>query len=198
VTEPEGAWRDSAEAKELKASTYARQFAPGKRVPAEPWAGIVEEHGSPDVDKLVEGLGEAVLRTGADGSGDPVVEADPEKIGDVLAFLRDERGFSMLTDVTAVDYPEEEKRFVVVYHLTRLDGGKVMRVKAFLPEEDPEIPSVVPHFDSANWLEREVWDMFGIRFRDHPDHRRILMPDDYPHHPLRKEFPVTGDIVMRD
>ncbi len=61
-----------------------------------------------------------------------------------------------------------------------------------------EVESVVPVFPSADWLEREVWDMFGIRFRNHPNHVRILMPEDYPHHPLRKEFPVAGDTVMRD
>ena len=194
----ESDWRDSAEAKELKGSTYARQFAPGVRVPADPWAGISGEHGSTEIDALLAALPDAVVRAGADASGDPLVAVKPERILDVLRHLRDEQRFAMLVDVTAIDYPEEDDRFVVVYHVSRLEDGKVLRLKAFLPEEDPEIESAVPVYASANWLEREVWDMFGIRFRNHPDHRRILMPEEYPHHPLRKGFPVAGDIVMRD
>ena len=139
-----------------------------------------------------------MLRTGADASGDPVVGIDPAKVIEVLTCLRDDAGFTMLTDLTAADYPEEDDRFVVVYILTRVKDGATVRIKAALPEENPEIPSAVPAFASANWLEREVFDMFGIRFANHPDLRRILMPDDYPAHPLRKEFPMAGDVVMRD
>jgi len=167
------------------------------RPAADPWAGITAEHGCDDLDRLVAAMGEAIARTGADASGDPVVAVDPSRILDVMGWLR-AAGYEMLTDVTAVDYPEEELRFVVVYHVTRLADAARIRVKAFLPAVDPEIDSCFPLWRSADWLERETWDMFGVRFRGHPNHRRILMPDDYPHHPLRKEFPVTGDIAMQD
>jgi NADH-quinone oxidoreductase subunit C len=198
VTEPEGSKKESMERQECASSTFARQFVADPKMPADPWAGITDEHGSPDVDKLLERQADAVLRTGADGSGDPIVAIDPAKVIDVLTFLRDECGFAMLTDLTAVDYPEEDDRFVVVYILTRLPDGNTMRVKAFLPEEAPEIESVVPLFPAADWLERETFDMYGVRFANHPNLVRILMPESYPHHPLRKEFPVTGDLVMRD
>jgi NADH-quinone oxidoreductase subunit C len=186
------------ERKACASSTFARQFVADPKLPADPWAGIAEEHGSPDVDKLLESMADAVLRCGADATGDPVVAVTPGKIVDVLTWLRDECAYVMLTDLTAVDYPEEDDRFVVVYNLTRLTDGKVMRIKVFLPEEAPEAPTVVSVFPAADWLEREAFDMYGVRFADHPNLVRILMPESYPHHPMRKEFPVAGDIEMRD
>jgi len=198
VTEPDGTTKPSDEGRGLRDSTYSRQFVTGKGVAADPWAGIVEEHGSADVSSLVAALPDAVVRAGADASGDPVVQAVPAEVIAILTHLRDEAGYTMLTDLTAADYPEEDDRFWVVYILTRVGDGLTVRVKAGLPEENPEIESAVPIFASANWLEREVFDMFGVRFSNHPNLERILMPDDYGAHPMRKEFPVTGDIVMRD
>jgi len=198
VTEPDGNIKPSDEGREFRDSTYARQFVTGKSVAADPWAGIVEEHGSADVDALVAALPDAVIRAGADSSGDPVVQADPAQVTAILTHLRDEAGYTMLTDLTAADYPEEDDRFWVVYIMTRVKDGLTVRVKAGLPEENPEIESVVPLFAAANWLEREVWDMYGVRFANHPNLERILMPEDYGAHPMRKEYPVTGDIVMRD
>jgi len=120
----------------------------------------------------------------------------------VLKFLRDDPAakFEMLTDVTCVDslrlpsdmtkdYPE---RFAVVYQLTSLEHGSRLRVKAYVPEEPCEIDSAAGLWKAANWGEREAFDMFGVIFRGHPDLKRILMPDNYEGHPLRKDYPLKG------
>ena len=120
----------------------------------------------------------------------------------ILRFLRDDPAakFDMLTDVTCVDslrlpedmmreYPE---RFSVVYQLTSLEHNERLRVKAYVPEEPCEIDSVAELWDAANWGEREAFDMFGVIFIGHPDLKRILMPDNYEGHPLRKDYPLKG------
>ncbi|MCZ7644302.1 MAG: NADH-quinone oxidoreductase subunit C [Planctomycetota bacterium] len=126
----------------------------------------------------------------------------PERIVDVLRFLRDEPAFNfaMLTDVTALDHLKlpasmehwARERFAVVYHLNSLEHGARLRVKAYVPEEPCEIDSVSGVWASANWGEREVFDMYGIVFRGHPDLRRILTPDHFDGHPLRKDYPLKG------
>ncbi|MCY3018969.1 MAG: NADH-quinone oxidoreductase subunit C [Planctomycetota bacterium] len=118
----------------------------------------------------------------------------------LLRFLRDDAGFDMLTDVTCVDslslpqdmqadYPE---RFAVVYQLYSVPHNERLRVKAYVPEEPCEIDSVTPLWEAANWGEREVYDMYGVVFKGHPDLKRILMPDGYEGHPLRKDYPLKG------
>jgi len=114
---------------------------------------------------------------------------------DVMRFLRDEQRFDMLVDVTCVDYlyyRGAEHRFGLVYLLLGTEHGKRLTVRVFLDEPDLAIPSVVPLWPGANWLEREVWDMFGIRFTGHPDLRRILLPEEFTAHPLRKDYPLQG------
>ena len=131
-----------------------------------------------------------------------VLRIKPEANLPVLRFLRDEPSakFEMLTDITCVDslrlpedmlaeYPE---RFVVVYQLTSPAHNARLRVKACVPEERCKIDSVTPLWEAANWSEREVFDMFGIVFRGHPDLKRILMPDNYEGYPLRKDYPLKG------
>jgi NADH-quinone oxidoreductase subunit C len=98
----------------------------------------------------------------------------------------------MCHDVTSVDLYPEEPRFMVVYHLLNLETATRFRVKAPVSGEKPEIDSVVPIWTGADYTEREVYDLMGITFRGHPDLRRILMMEDYQHHPLRKDFPLTG------
>lgn len=118
-----------------------------------------------------------------------------ERIGDVLEDLRAECGFDMLVDVTAVDYlryQDARDRFGVVYLLLSTERGERLVVKTMLNEPDLTLPSAVPLWESANWLEREVFDMFGIRFEGHPDLRRILMPEAFTAHPLRKDYPLRG------
>ena len=115
-----------------------------------------------------------------------------ERIVDIMKFLRDAWNYKMCQDVTSVDMYPEEPRFLVVYHLLNLDQATRFRVKCPLPGHEPHIDSVVPVWVGAEYAEREVFDLMGIRFHGHPDLRRILTPDDYEHHPLRKDFPVAG------
>jgi NADH-quinone oxidoreductase subunit C len=112
---------------------------------------------------------------------------------EIFRTLRDDPtfAFNMLVDLTAVDFLGREPRFEVVYHLYSLTLNHRLRVKIRVPEDDATVPSVSSLWKSANWLEREVWDMFGIRFTDHPDLRRILMYEEFHGHPLRKDYPVN-------
>ena len=123
--------------------------------------------------------------------GELTVEIEPERILEVCALLKRERAFTRLSGVTAVDRHPGEPRFEVVYHLHSLERNERLRLKCRLAE-DAEIDSVTPLWRSAEWYEREVFDLFGIRFRHHPDLRRILLPEDWTAHPLRKDFPVHG------
>jgi len=120
------------------------------------------------------------------------VTVKPERIVEIMKFLRDTWNYKMCHDVTSVDLYPNEPRFMVVYHLLNLDRATRFRVKAPVSGENPEIDSVFPVWRGADYTEREVYDLMGIRFRGHPDLRRILMPEDYEHHPLRKDFPLTG------
>ncbi len=110
---------------------------------------------------------------------------------ELLRCLRDDPDleFEMLTDVTAVDYLGREPRFEVVYHLYSLSRSHRVRIKARVPEDDCQIDTLVEVWPVANWLEREVWDMYGIRFRGHPDLRRLLLYEEFEGHPLRKDDP---------
>lgn len=116
----------------------------------------------------------------------------PDKIRAVCHFLRDsaEWQFALLADVAGVDWPKREKRFEVVYNLYSVANNLRLRLKVQVGEGEA-VPSVVPVWSTANWLEREVFDMFGVPFDGHPDLRRILMPDDWEGHPLRKDFPLS-------
>ena len=105
-------------------------------------------------------------------------------------------GPPVLTDLTALDWYPKEPRFEVIYLLTWYESRSRLRVKARVTGVDPAIASVTPWWAAANWLEREVYDMFGIRFEGHPELTRILMPDDWEGHPLRKDFPLTEEPVQ--
>ncbi len=122
----------------------------------------------------------------------------PASIIKVLTFLRDDQNsqFKQLMDVTAVDYPDREQRFEVVYNLLSLKHN--LRVRLKLPaDEETQVPSASRVFNSAIWFEREVWDMYGIFFSEHPDLRRILTDYGFEGHPLRKDFPLTGYVEVR-
>jgi NADH-quinone oxidoreductase subunit C len=124
--------------------------------------------------------------------GDVTITIPREDAVDVFAALRDRAPFrfNFLIDVTAVDYLGCEPRFEVVYHLYSLAQNHRLRVKIGVPESEPWVHSLVPLWKAANWLEREAWDMFGIRFLGHPDPRRILLYEEFVGHPLRKDYPV--------
>jgi NADH-quinone oxidoreductase subunit C len=112
----------------------------------------------------------------------------------VLKTLRDDHGYDMLVDVTAIDWAEgASPRFTVVWHLLSTTAHGYLRIAADCASDtEPSAPTVTSLWGGANWHERETWDLLGIKFTDHPDLRRILMWDGYPHHPLRKEFPLAG------
>ena len=127
-----------------------------------------------------------------------VVRCDLANIIEVLTVLRDDKSvaFDQLTDLTAVDYPNRPYRFELVYQLLSITHNRRMRVLVAVPEGEV-VPSVLSVFNSANWAEREVWDMFGIFFAGHPDLRRLLTDYGFEGHPLRKDFPLTGYVEVR-
>jgi len=123
----------------------------------------------------------------------PVVQVPREGLVQLLRDLKERPGgFHHCSMVTAVDRIGEEPRFEVVYALYSVPQNRWLRVKTFCTEAEPEVPSATGVWPGANWLERECHDMFGIVFTGHPDLRRLLMPEGYAHHPLRKEFPRDG------
>jgi NADH-quinone oxidoreductase subunit C len=130
--------------------------------------------------------------------GELVVRARATTITKLLTFLRDDSNclFKVLLDITAVDRPEREERFDVVYILLSLSQNQRIKVKVKVGE-DVAIPTASNVFSAANWSERETWDMYGIYFSDHPDLRRILTDYGFEGHPLRKDFPLTGRVEVR-
>jgi NADH-quinone oxidoreductase subunit C len=123
----------------------------------------------------------------------PAFDISADDLLAICRHLRDELKFDLLLDVTAVDWKDRSPRFSTVYHLFSTTHHNYVRLVVDCPDdENPKVPSLVSLFPTANWHERETFDMFGIRFAEHPDLRRILMWDEYPFFPLRKEFPLAG------
>src|SRR6266581_3403432 len=118
--------------------------------------------------------------------------SDAERLPEVCAFCKDELHFDYLVDISSIDNYGEEPRFTLVYHLYGYGHLRYLRMKAEVSEEKGEAPSVIGVWRTADWHEREIYDMMGIRFRGHPDLRRILMWEGYPYFPLRKDFPLAG------
>ena len=127
-----------------------------------------------------------------------VVTGRTDKIVALLTFLRDDANckFKLLMDICGVDYPERAPRFDIVYHLLSMHQNQRVRVKVEASEDEP-LPTVGGVFSSAGWFEREVWDMYGVMFADHPDLRRLLTDYGFEGHPLRKDFPLTGHVEVR-
>jgi NADH-quinone oxidoreductase subunit C len=127
--------------------------------------------------------------------GDTRAAVGRDELFGLLSYLRDERGFDLLVDITCVDYlnyRDAQDRFGLVYLLANTATSERITLRTFVNEPDPSVPSAVPLWAGANWMEREVWDMFGIRFQGHPDLRRILLPEEFTAHPLRKDYPLQG------
>ena len=126
--------------------------------------------------------------------GEVTVLVPRAEVVQTLRRLRteEELAFDFLSDLTATDWPGQEPRFWVAYHLRSTGHGHRLRVKAGLPGQDPHVPTVPGLFPTANWLEREVYDFFGVIFDGHPDLRRIEMPEGWVGHPLRKDHPLAG------
>ena len=127
-----------------------------------------------------------------------MVTAQAVQIAKVVTFLRDDPMclFKVLVDICGTDYPERPKRFDVVYNLLSLVHNQRIRIKVEADDETP-VPSITGVHNSANWFEREIWDMYGVMFSDHPDLRRLLTDYGFEGHPLRKDFPLTGFVETR-
>ncbi|HTS31495.1 MAG TPA: NADH-quinone oxidoreductase subunit C [Bryobacteraceae bacterium] len=138
--------------------------------------------------------GDAVTNGKYEGN-ELTLEIAPAKIVSVCGFLKYDQKFVRLSAVTAVDRYPLEPRFEVVYHVHSVERNERVRLKCRLSGIDPVIESVCSVWRGANWYEREIFDLFGIRFLNHPDLRRILMPDDWEGHPLRKDYPIYGPRV---
>jgi NADH-quinone oxidoreductase subunit C len=142
--------------------------------------------------KLREKFGELLSApTGFRGELTLII-ADAERIVEVCEFAKKELGFNLLVDVSSVDNYGEDPRWTIVYELYGIGHGHHLRLKTNVSEEKSELPTVTGVWRTADWHEREIYDMMGIRFRGHPDLRRIIMWEGYPYFPLRKDFPLAG------
>ena len=156
----------------------------------------IDEHFSFErsVSKLLANLAERVQSI----NGQLVYRCELDKLFETLVLLKNTEtlNFSQLTDLTAVDYPDRMQRFELVYQLLSIENNK--RVRIICPIDDGQIvPSITSIYKSAEWPEREVWDMYGLFFSDHPDLRRLLTDYGFEGHPLRKDFPLTGYVEAR-
>jgi NADH-quinone oxidoreductase subunit C len=161
---------------------------------AAPRGDAADAASHPSVGALRARFGAAILHHTIAAGDEHVVYVAPERVREVCRWLQSDAAqkYDLLADLTAVDYGGG-RPLEVVYQLWSVPHRRALRLKAALPLTALEIDSVVEIWQTANWLERETWDMFGIHFRDHPDLRRIMMPDNYAEgHPLRKDFPLRG------
>ncbi|NNF05998.1 MAG: NADH-quinone oxidoreductase subunit C [Candidatus Eisenbacteria bacterium] len=166
-------------------------------------AGEVEEEGNLESTNTDLGFDQRTALALKEQFGDQVLEivtfrkewttvVKPGALIDVMTFLRDQWSYKMCHDVTSVDLYPHEPRFMVVYHLVNLDRSTRFRVKTPVSSDHAEVDTVVGLWPGASLMEREVYDLMGIKFKDHPDLRRVLLPDDWDGHPLRKDYPLTG------
>jgi NADH-quinone oxidoreductase subunit C len=145
------------------------------------------------LEKLTAKFGDSVFESN-EFRGELTVVIPKDRIVDVCRFLKEENelGFDLLADMCGIDMNTPSKRFGVIYNLYSLANKHRIRLKIFTEEENPKVPTVTGVWGTANWHEREAFDMFGIIFEGHPDLRRIYMPDEFAYHPLRKDFPLMG------
>lgn len=167
---------------------------PGEPAPMSAAPTDAAQH--PAVDRLKQQYGDDAFRVAA-FRGVTRVHVDAERMLEVLRFLKESCGFRMLAELGATDYhgyPErtEGARFEVHYVLLDLDTSARLVVKVGVDDPEPTLPSAIGVWGGADWMEREVFDMYGIRFEGHPDLRRILMPEEFQAYPLRKDYPLRG------
>ncbi len=161
---------------------------------------MAEEKVNKGVALVMEKFADAVVSQ-REFHGQEWVTVKASAVHDIAKALRDEAGFDLLEDLTAADYldrPEVEGRFRVVYHFLAVSRAELLRLKALVPDDTVEVPTLSDLYPGADWMEREVYDMFGIRFTDHPDLRRMLMPEDWEGHPCRRDYDVRGPIPIED
>lgn len=181
------AGKSDAPPKKAKPARPAKPRRPVKKGPT-----YEDVEGDEPIAALKERLGEA-LESAQSFLEQTILTVSPSALYDAMSFLREEQDYDYLIDLTALDYQGDEKRWCLVYQLYSYSTGRLLRVKSRLSEG--EVPaSVTPIWNVADWLEREVYDMFGIEFSGHPDLRRILLPDDWHGYPLRKDY----DIKLQD
>ena len=162
----------------------------GKRSPHNP--KFLEVNATELANKLREKFGELVSAPTEFRGEVSAKISDSERIVEVCAFVKKELGFDYLVDVSSLDNYGEDPRWTVVYHLYGIASKQYIRLSVSVTEEKSELPTVTTVWRTADWHEREIYDMMGIRFRGHPDLRRILMWEGYPYFPLRKDFPLAG------
>ena len=164
----------------------------GEASTAKPYGGWFDE-ATDALESAWPGFADNVLRTVVD-RGELTIYVTPESIADVAKTLRDEPNlrFELLSSVSGVDYPAEQMRLHAVYHFTSMTYRRRLRVEVAVTVEDPHVPSVCSVYPTADFQEREAWDMFGIVFDGHPALTRIEMPDDWEGHPQRKDYPLGG------
>ncbi len=146
----------------------------------------------PLIAEALEAFDAGVVAGSKTDRGQLILWIDPGRIVGVCGFLKDRQTYTRLSFLTGIDWHPQEPRFEVVYSLHSLERNHWLRLKCRLDGVDPEIDSVTGVWRGANWYEREVYDLFGIRFRGHPDLRRLMMPADWQGHPLRKDYPLQG------
>ncbi len=139
------------------------------------------------------------IREAALSNGQAVAVIAPDALSRIMEFLKTDARllFNVLLDITAVDFADRESRFDVVYHLLSMPFSQRLRIKVAVSGEKPAVDSLTSLWDSANWLEREVWDMFGIQFVGHPNLKRILLYPEFEGHPLRKDYPIRKRQPLR-
>jgi NADH-quinone oxidoreductase subunit C len=148
---------------------------------------------------LVERLGERfkdALQETSDFRGDLSIVVDPASVVDLARYLKEEEGFDYLLYATAVDWPARDPRFTVVWEVRSLKDKTRIRIKTMATMPEPHVPSLTSVWPAANWHERETWDLLGIKFDGHPDLRRLLMPESWEGHPLRKDYVSFGEPVI--
>ena len=149
------------------------------------------------LERLKQKFAEDILAAHTPKNGDDTAIVTPSAIRAICEFLKHdpELNFQILTTVTCVDrlhLPEATPRFEVIYHLHSLTTGKRLRLKARVEEASPELDSVQPVWRTANWWERHVWDMYGVKFKGHPNMKRLYLYEEFVGHPLRKDYPLKG------
>lgn len=149
----------------------------------------MSEHAA--VGKLKQSFADEVLDV-VEFRDETTIVVKKEKIVEISTFLRDEMGYNFLSDLCGVDYLGTSPRFMVVYNIYNIALKDRLRIKVPVEENDANVDTVSGVWGTANWPERECWDLMGISFNNHPDLRRILMPADWEGHPLRKDYPVQG------
>jgi len=155
----------------------------------------IETRNLSTLERLVEQFGKKVLSTST-RLGEATAYVEAKSIMKIMTWLRDEAGFVLLSDLTAHDCHGSKPRFLVIYQLTNMDVPERLRIKAGVTEKKPVIESVTSIWPGADYMEREVYDLFGIQFKNHPNLKRILMPDEWEGHPLRKDYPDVYEEVQ--